>query len=436
MPINTKRNMITDPFIVVFIDGWQNLIKIFCLAMFVIHSSLTFAESWPNWLGPNYSGALEDVIISIPSGNKEYTQVWSQKVGEGWSAPVVADGRVILHDRSEETERVHCMEVNSGRQLWTYSFASNYRDDFGMSAGPRSTPAVGRGVVVTHSPSGIVCGIRLLDGKLIWKRDLVQDFQSPKGFFGRCSSPLIIKDKVIFAVGGSKAGLVSFSLKDGSTYWKSKPREADYASCIPYEGEGGTLVLSFLRDGFLVVDAKTGEEKFFSKIRSPIKASVKAATPLVIGRQVFVSACYEVGASLWKLDSNQAMKSEVNLDLVWKDQGIMDCHYSTPVEYKGYLFGFHGRQERGSSLRCIEVASGEIKWEYRGLGCGNLLRLGDKLVVLSESGELLILPASPESFEVLFRQQVLGTCRAYFAYYKGFILLRDNRRVSCLRVKN
>ena len=180
MPINTKRNIITDPFIVVFIDGWQNLIKIFCLAMFVIHSSLTFAESWPNWLGPNYSGALDDVIISIPSGNKEYTQVWSQKVGEGWSAPVVADGRVILHDRSEETERVHCMEVNSGRQLWTYSFASNYRDDFGMSAGPRSTPAVGRGVVVTHSPSGIVWTVddnrtcllsnRLLNQVYIWMK--------------------------------------------------------------------------------------------------------------------------------------------------------------------------------------------------------------------------------------------------------------------------
>ncbi len=387
-------------------------------------------------MGPNYSGALEDVTISIPSGNKEYAQVWTQKVGDGWSAPVIAGGRVILHDRSEATERVHCMELNSGRQLWTYSLASNYRDDFAMSDGPRSTPAVAQGVVVTHSPGGIVCGIRLSDGKLIWKRDLVQDFQSPKGFFGRCSSPLIIKDKVTFAVGGSKAGLVSLSLKDGSTYWKSNPREAAYASCIPYEVEGKTLVLSFLRDGFSVVDAKTGEEKFFSQFRSPINASVNAATPLVIGRQVFVSACYQVGASLWNLDSHQSMKSEVNLDLVWKRQGIMDCHYSTPVEYKGYLFGFHGRQERGAWLRCVEVASGEIKWEYRGLGCGNLIRLGNKLVVLSESGELLILPASPESFEILFRQQVLGSCRAHFAYCKGFILLRDSRRISCLRILN
>ena len=140
MPIKTIRKIITDPLIVVFIVRSQNLIKIFYLALFIIHSSLTFAESWPNWLGPNYSGALEDVLLSIPSGNKEYAQVWSEKVGDGWSAPVVADGRVILHDRSEESERVHCMEVNSGRQLWTYSFPSNYRDDFGMSAGPRSTP--------------------------------------------------------------------------------------------------------------------------------------------------------------------------------------------------------------------------------------------------------------------------------------------------------
>ena len=436
MPIKNIGKIINNQSFVVFIVRWQNLIKIFYPAIFIIHSSLTFAESWPNWLGPNYSGALEDVLISIPSGNKEYGQVWSQKVGDGWSAPVVANGRVILHDRSEETERVHCMEVHSGRQLWTYSFSSNYRDDFGMSDGPRSTPAIALGVVVTHSPSGVVYGIRLSDGKLIWKRDLVQDFQSPKGFFGRCSSPLIIKEKVIFAVGGSKAGLVPLSLHDGTTYWKSNPREAAYASCIPYEAEEGTLVLSFLRDGFLVVDAESGEEKFFSQFKSPINASVNAATPLVIGQKVFVSACYEVGAALWKFDSKQIMKKGVNLDLVWKHQRIMDCHFSTPVEYKGYLFGFHGRQERGSWLRCIEVASGEIKWEYKGLGCGNLLRLGDKLVVLSESGELLILQASPDSFEVLFRQQVLGSCRAHFAYYKGFIFLRDSRRISCLRILN
>ena len=99
---------------------------------------------------------------------------------------------------------------------------------------------------------------------------------------------------MIIGVGGQKAGLVALSLEHGKTLWESPARNVSYASCVPFRTqENKFYVLSFLRDGFSILDADTGKESFFSPFRSSIDASVNAATPLVMGRKIFLSACYE-----------------------------------------------------------------------------------------------------------------------------------------------
>ncbi len=392
------------------------------------------ASSWSNWLGPNYTGSIDGADIEPPAAGTEYLQLWVNKIGTGWSSPIVTQGKVILHDRLGGFERVQCLDALTGDKLWEHSFESDYRDNFGMSSGPRSTPGVKNGIIVTHSPNGLVHGISLAGGDVLWKRDLRAEYQSPKGFFGRCSSPLLIGKKAILEVGGEQAGIVAFSLQNGETLWESIPRAADYASCVPFKYKNADLILNFMRDGLIAVDALTGKERFFSSFRSQINASVHAATPLVIGDTVFLSACYELGASVWRLTGENDKSFSSMFTKRWAKKGVLDSHYSTPVYYQGYLFGVHGRQEHRPQLRCIELSSGTVQWSKEGLGAGNLLRVGNKIIFLSETGELILFQAQSKSFDILHRQQVLGRGRAHFAFSEGMLFLRDERRLVSIQI--
>ena len=397
-----------------------------------LHHSM--AENWSNWLGPNYNGSSENNSISLPPEGKEFEIKWKISVGSGWSAPIIHQNSVYYHDRIGEAEIIHCLNFATGAEIWRHSYLSEYQDSFGMGNGPRSTPSIRNGLIVTHGAEGKVCGLDVTTGKPIWVRDLIKDFQSSKGFFGRCSSPLIVGDRVIFDVGGNTVGLVAFSLKSGKTLWSSKPYGNDYSSSLPFFVNGKSFSLSFMREGFLVMDINTGREEFFTQFRSPINASVNATSPLIIGNRVFLSSCYDLGAGLWQyLEDNK--KEKPQFKKLWHKKGILDCHYSTPVALGEYIYGFHGRQERSPVIRCIRLVDGEIMWESPSMGAGNLIRVSDKILVLLESGELVILKTSSKSCDILFRQQILGSeSRAHFSFADGFLFARDKRRLICLQL--
>ena len=398
------------------------------LVLYLIISFLSkqlFAMNWPNWLGPNYNGSV-DQSLDLNFETEELITNWDISVGTGWSGPIVYDQKVFLHDRIDDKENLTAYNIDTGQAIWRFSYNSNYRDDFGMSNGPRSTPSVSRGVIVIHSPEGIVHAINSNDGKLKWSINLMHQFGSPKGFFGRCSSPLILGDKVILNVGGEKAGIVAFSLVNGKTIWQSKSYGNDYASVVPLRILDNEAIIAFMREGLVVINSLDGRELYFDKFQSPINASVNAASPLVLQNGVFLSSCYEVGAGYWNFYSD---KRNITFTNKWKMKEVLDCHYSTPIEYKNYLYGFHGRQERGSLLRCVRISDGKIMWSAPPVGTGHLIRVGKIALCLTERGELILFEAKPSGFEVSFSQQILGSGRAYFAYTNGAIFARDKRRL-------
>src|ERR1051325_7860374 len=96
--------------------------------------------------------------------------------------------------------------------------------------------------------------------------------------------------------------------------------------------------------------------------------------------------------------------------------------FSTPpVFYKdGFLYGFHGRQEEGQSLRCIEFKTGKVRWEVDGFGAGTVTLAGDKLLIVKEGGELVVAAATPSKFQQISAAKVLPpTVRAYPAIANG-----------------
>ncbi len=386
---------------------------------------------WPQFLGPNRDGTTPDAVRKSFPGTGP-TQVWSRPVGAGFAGPVVVGNRVILHHREGANEVVESLPTTRGGPgAWRQEHPTTYRDRFGFDDGPRATPAVTGGRVFAFGAAGYLSCLELETGKRVWAVDAARDFGADQGFFGFACSPLVHEGLVILNLGGGQgAGVVAFEAATGRLRWKSTDHEAGYAAPVmAAAGTGGEArVASFTREGLVWLDPKTGAVRAEFPWRSRQNASVNAATPLVLGRRVFLTTSYDTGAVLLDLESGAPRK-------VWSADDSLSAHYASVVHRDGRIYGFHGRQETGTSLRCIEAATGKVAWSKDGLGCGSLLLAGAELVVLTERGELLVASATSAGFEPRVRAQVLGTgVRAYPALAGGRFYARDPRRLVCVEL--
>ena len=261
------------------------------------------------------------------------------------------------------------------------------------------------------------------DGARRWTVDTRERYQADPGFFGFGCSPLVVGNQVLLNVGGKGgAGLAAFDTASGRLLWKLKDQEAGYASPVVLPDADPSLALFFNREGLVGVSLPSGTERFSFPWRARMSASVNAATPLVSGSEIFLTASYGAGAVLLKRRGDA-------LETVWSGDESLSAHFATPVLRSGFLYGFHGRQERGAELRCVEWATGRVRWTQEGLGAGSVALAGDRLVVLLETGELVIARAEPEAYVPLARSQILGrVARAPFALADGTLFARDSRQ--------
>jgi outer membrane protein assembly factor BamB len=390
------------------------------------------AESdWPQFLGPTRDGTYAGSAVAKAWPDAGPRVVWRRDVGQGFSGPVVVGGRLFLFHRVDDREVLDCLDARTGEPLWSDSAPTSYVDDFGFDEGPRATPAVSSGRVFTFGAQGNLICRDVSTGKPVWSVDTAAKYNAPKGFFGMACSPLVEGDRVIVIVGGKPgAGVVAFDAKTGEPAWQSTDDEAGYASPVVASlADGRRRVFVFTAGGLNVLDPRDGAVESRFPWRAPVRASVNAATPLVGRDKVFLSASYEAGAALLRIEG-KALKP------IWSGDDTLSSHYSTPVLHKGLLFGFHGRQEQGPSLRCVELTTAKVRWEQEGLGAGSIILAGDKLLILTEKGELILAPATADGFKPVSRAQILPfECRAHPALAEGRLYARGKGKLVCVDLR-
>jgi outer membrane protein assembly factor BamB len=387
------------------------------------------AADWPQFLGPTRNGISEETNLNFAWPREGPRILWKTKVGEGWSGPVRDSNRVVIFHRIGDNEVIDCLDATNGTTLWRAEYPSTYRDDFGFESGPRATPAIDGHRVFTFGANGILNAWNLTNGANLWRIDTRKQFSSEKGFFGVACSPLVEGDAVILNIGGAGAGVVAFDKATGKVFWKATSEEASYSSPSAATIGGQRRVFVFARKSLLSLAPIDGRLHWEFPWAPRIDASVSAATPLVIGDQVFISASYGAGAALLRV---AGPKPEV----VWSGDDILSSHYSPVVQHRGFLYGFDGRQEQRCRLRCVELQTGKVRWSEERFGAGSLLVIGDKLLILTERGELLVAPASPDKFTPSARAQILGTdIRAHPALAHGLFFARDKSTLVCIDLR-
>ena len=384
------------------------------------------ADDWPQLLGPGRDGRVATTIAPWPAATGPPI-VWRRPVGEGFSGPAVVGDRLILFHRIGGEEIVEAIDTSSGETLWSSSYPTTYRDDFGFDEGPRATPTVSAGRVFTFGAQGVLQATDLSTGAKLWSVDTHRRFGVRKGFFGAACSPLVYDGKVMVNVGATDgAGVVAFDATTGDVLWTATDHEASYSAPIIATINGRETALFFTRSGLVAIDPDDGQVVAEFPWRSRSGSSVNAATPLSVGGRIFISASYGTGAAL--LDAGAT-----GFTPVWTSDDALTNHYATGVYYDGHLYGYHGRQEYRPSLRAIELTTGRVAWSEDSFGGGTVLLAGTRLLILRENGELILAEATADAFRPLARARILpGVVRAYPALAGGVLYARNTRELVAI----
>jgi outer membrane protein assembly factor BamB len=375
-------------------------------------------------LGPTRNGVYNGPPLAPSWPTSGPRRVWQKSVGEGFAGPAVAGDRLILFHRVMDQEVVEALDVKTGEGRWRYAYATAYRDDFGFDEGPRAVPVVVAGRVYTFGAEGVLTALDLNTGRKIWSVDTFHRFGVRKGFFGAAGSPIVENGRVIANIGGKDggngAGIVAFNSDTGAVLWTATDHEASYSSGVSAIFGDQLTALFFTRNGIVGLDPANGAIRFQRQWRSRASASVNAATPLVVGDTIFISATYGTGAAAIQVQGNQLRE-------LWSGDEILSNHYATSVYSNGTLYGFHGRQEFNPSFRAVDFKTGAVKWSVDAFHAGSVILAGERLVILKETGELVLAAATPQAYRPLAQAQVLpSTARSLPALADGFLFARNN----------
>ena len=384
---------------------------------------------WPQWLGPHRDGRYDGPAISTDWPDGGPPELWRRRVGEGFAGPAVAGGRLLLFHRVEGREVLEAFDAASGEPLWRHDAPTAYRDDFGFDEGPRAVPVAAAGRVFTFGAQGRLSAVDLETGEPLWEVDTAERFGVRKGFFGAAGSPVVEAGRVIANVGGDNAGIVAFDAASGDVLWTATSHEASYSSGVAADIGGERLAVFLTREGLVGLDPATGAVRFEQRWRSRLGASVNAATPLVIGDLIFASASYGTGAAVFQARAQQ-------LTSLWSSDDVLSNHYATSVHHDGHLYGFHGRQEYGPSFRAVELRTGAVQWSEDRFMAGSVMLADGRLVIMRESGELVLAAAAPDAFTPLARAQILPpVVRAYPALAGGLLYVRNTDTLVCVDLR-
>lgn len=361
------------------------------------------SSDWPSFLGPAHNGISREtgLLKEWPAGGPPV--IWSRSVGVSYSAPVIARGKLVFFHRQDGQEIIECVDPEDGSQThWRHAYKTNYRDRYRYNGGPRSTPTIHGNRVYTYGAEGMATCLDFETGDLVWQRQVNKEFGVRQGFFGVATSPVIEGNLLLLNVGGpGGAGVVAFNKETGETVWKASDQKASYSTPIVATVHGERLAIFYTAGGLLVLEPETGAERFRYPFRSRARSSALAATPVLVGDVVFLSATYRVGAVALKLEPSGLVE-------VWKDENAMQNHWATSIYHEGYLYGMDGRHERGSNFRCIEFMTGKVMWSAdEGLGRASFIMADGHFITMGEIGDLALIEVSPERYIEKARVRVL-----------------------------
>ncbi len=399
----------------------------------------TTPQDFPQFLGPKRDGAAIGVTLERDWSVHPPTEVWRQPIGAGWSGFAVVNGSAVTLEQRGAWEMVTCYQVETGKLLWSQGVKTRYETLLG-GVGPRSTPTIHQGRVYVLGATGQLFCLDGATGRPVWHKDLLKEFglTSDDEYklvkYGRANSPLIVEDLVIVPAGGPKEkarwSLAAFHQDNGALVWKTGNHNVSYSSPAFGVLAGVPQILSVNENQVSGHEVKTGKVLWTMLWPGVTSEDANVSQPVPVPpNRVFISKGYAVGAKLVELVPKGDGTFEPKQ--IYHEKRNMKTKYTNVTIKDGYVYGLSD-----GILECMKLDTGKKVWRDGAYGHGQILRVDDLLLVLSEEGELAIVEATPEHANHVYGsiQALTGRTWNNLALYGQYLLVRNGQVAACYRL--
>lgn len=395
--------------------------------------------SWPQHRGPERNGISQETGWSYQWPKEGPPILWKRAMGCGFSSVAVVGNRLYTEGMVGEKTRVWCLDAGTGDEIWSYDYELPARERGKRQyafPGPTSTPTVDGQNVYVYSRGGQLFCFEAATGKVIWKAEN----KIKTDAYGLASSPLIVGGQVIVLAGGSNNLAVAFDKKTGTRLWSGGHDRAAYASPVLFQHQTGPALAVLGQSRIEILSLQDGKVLF----TQPWPEHRNTADLIVSGDKLLAVCGATGGGKTSALFRIPGTPGEPMTEIV-RFEPLMQL--STPVLWKGCIFAAHGNWGRlpryidEFAYSCFEFETGKRRWGISGISGGATTIAGDKLLILTIKGELIVLEASTERYMQLARAKVVdGWCYSPPVIASGRIYCRssgdDNTEATMNRSPN
>ncbi|MHB9077255.1 MAG: outer membrane protein assembly factor BamB family protein [Pirellulaceae bacterium] len=400
--------------------------------------STTTPNDFPQFLGPQRNLIVTGVELERDWVAHPPRLLWRQPIGAGWSGFSAVNGFAMTLEQRGDQELVTCYEVATGNPCWSHAVTARHETIAG-GVGPRSTPTIDEGLVYALGATGV---LRCLDGRSgtpLWQDDILQRYGvTPEQdlravMWGRSASPLVVGDLLIVPfggpVGGPCASLAAYDKLTGELRWKCGEWQVSYASPT-LANLCGTPQVVIVNEATVSGHRPEDGSVWWSfpwPGGSASNASVSQAVA-VSDNRVLLSKDYGIGSALIELTAVPAGPWLVRE--LWAKPGVLKTKFTNVVIRDGFAYGLSD-----GILECVEIETGERRWKERrggNFGHGQILLVGDVLLVQAESGEVVMLEANANKLVELGRFAALSDQTwNNLCLYGPYLLVRNAVEAAC-----
>jgi len=364
-----------------------------------VSASCALAQDWPQWRGPNRD-AKASGFTAPKTWPKELTQKWKVTVGLGDATPAIVGNKLYVFVRQETDEVIRCLDAANGKEVWQEKYdAVQVSGPASQHSGPRSSPTVAEGKVITLGVGGILTCVDAAKGKLLWRKD---DFSGAWPRFYTASSPIVTGGLCIAQLGGeSEGGIVAYDLATGDQKWKWTGDGTAYASPVILTVEGTKMVVTLTPKKIVGIGVADGKLLWEAAFPAQGRA-YNAATPIVDGQTVIYAGSGRgtKAVKIEKAGDGFAAKE------LWSnpDNGVQ---FNSPVLKGGQIYGL----SQNGVIFCLDAQGGKTLWttELGGRGFGSIVDAGSVLLALTPKGELTVFEPSDKEYKKLAGYKVADT---------------------------
>lgn len=415
------------------------------VAAILVDLKATTPADFPQFLGPDRSGWIAGPELARDWLATPPKLLWKRAIGAGWSAFSAVNGYAVTMEQRGDDEWVACYEIATGNPVWGHAIAARHENAMG-GIGPRSTPTIHAGRVYALGATGTLHCFDGSTGKVLWQLDLQKRYGLSQAeeeglvMWGRAASPLIV-DNLVVVPGGGKSGraknLIALDADNGNVAWESENRLGDGTSDQISYSSPALITLAGQRQIVIVNestasghDPANGERLWSHPWPGHSNGDANSSQAMAIdGNRLLLSKGYSGGAELLELKpagSGETLESET----VWKNSRVLQTKFSNVVAHGGHLYGLSE-----GILECAHAESGKRKWKSGRYGYGQILGVGDLLLVLAEDGRLALVELSPQKFNQLgVIQAIEGKTWNNLCLYGRQLVVRNGQEAACFEL--